>query len=157
MAMHCASIHRPARHWPKEQAAGALTLDFDERHRRRIRLTTDEGEDVLRDLPKAVAMAEVDGLLLHMVPVVVGDSEKCKAATDLLLTENGIYIQPINYPTVPRGTERLRITPTPWHEDALIDQLADALTDVWCQLALPLRGQPTQWRVYHAGRATDSC
>ena len=63
--MHCASIHRPAGHWPKEKAVGGLTLDFDARHRRRIRLTTDQGEEVLLDLPKAVAMAEGDGLLLE--------------------------------------------------------------------------------------------
>jgi urease accessory protein len=65
MTMRCASIHRPAGHWPKEKAAGALTLDFDARHRRRIRLTTDQGEDVLLDLPKAVAMADGDGLQLE--------------------------------------------------------------------------------------------
>jgi urease accessory protein len=59
-----ASVHRPAGHWPEEKAVGILTLDFDARHRRRIRLTTDHGEDVLLDLPKAVAMANGDGLQL---------------------------------------------------------------------------------------------
>jgi urease accessory protein len=65
MTTYCASIHRPAGLWPKEKAAGTLTLDFDERHRRRIRLTADQGEDVLLDLPKAVAMADGDGLQLE--------------------------------------------------------------------------------------------
>lgn len=64
MTIHSAAIHRPAGHWPKEAAAGSLTLDFDARHRRRIRLTADEGEDILLDLPKAVAMADGDGLQL---------------------------------------------------------------------------------------------
>lgn len=63
--MHSASIHRISGHWPKEKAAGTLTLDFDARHRRRIRLTADRGEDVLLDLPKAVAMADGDGLQLE--------------------------------------------------------------------------------------------
>jgi 5-aminolevulinate synthase len=74
----------------------------------------------------------------HIVPVMVADPELCKQASDILLERYGIYIQPINYPTVARGTERLRITPTPAHDVQLIQQLADAMVAVWQELNLPL-------------------
>jgi 5-aminolevulinate synthase len=78
----------------------------------------------------------------HIVPLFVGNPERCKQACDLLLQEHGIYIQPINYPTVAKGTERLRITPSPYHDDVLIDQLAEALVQVWQRLDLPLHAAP---------------
>jgi 5-aminolevulinate synthase len=82
----------------------------------------------------------------HIIPLFVGNSDLCKKASDRLMEVHGIYIQPINFPTVPRGTERLRVTATPAHGEDLIIHLKDALLEVWQTLNIPyatdFTGQP---------------
>jgi len=77
----------------------------------------------------------------HIVPILVGDPDLCKQASDRLLQVHGIYIQPINYPTVPRGTERLRVTPTPLHDDALVEGLKAALVETWTAIGIPFASE----------------
>jgi 5-aminolevulinate synthase len=115
-------------------AAGAsiehLKHSSDERiaHQRQAQLT----KDILTDAGLPVMATST-----HIVPLIVGDARLVKAASDLLLDKHGIYIQPINYPTVPKGTERLRITPTPLHTDEMIIALRHALVSVWASLEIP--------------------
>lgn len=109
---------------------------------RHLKASTAERQLQARQVAKTKAALARAGLpclptTTHIVPVMVGEAEACRAASDRLLARHGIYIQPINYPTVPRGAERLRITPTPLHTDAHIDALADALVEVWSALGLP--------------------
>ncbi|MES2442185.1 MAG: 5-aminolevulinate synthase [Pseudomonadota bacterium] len=75
----------------------------------------------------------------HIVPLMVGDPVKAKRISDILLAEYGVYVQPINYPTVPRGTERLRFTPGPTHDEAMMRELTGALVEIWGRLELELR------------------
>ena len=97
------------------------------RQRRNVRL--------LREKLDAIGLPHMDNDS-HIVPVMVGDAKKCKFISDLLLENYGVYVQPINYPTVPKGTERLRITPSPMHTDADLDHLVNALSELWSQCAL---------------------
>ncbi len=120
---------------PPSVAAGALASvryvrehnDLREKHQERAatlkRRFTEAGIPVMPSIT-------------HIVPVLVGDPVLCKQASDELLFKHGIYVQPINYPTVPRGTERLRFTPTPLHEDEHMDKLVEAMKQIWTQLGI---------------------
>ena len=120
---------------PPAVAAGAmasirhLKVSQTERTRHQERVRT------LRARLDAIGVPHYDNPS-HIVPVMVGDPVLCKQISDRLLEEFGVYVQPINYPTVPKGTERLRITPSPMHSDTDIDHLVDALGTIWSELSL---------------------
>jgi 5-aminolevulinate synthase len=120
---------------PPALAAGALA---SLRHLKARRSERERHQQRVALLKRRLAEAELPLMpsVSHIVPVLVGDAARCKAASDELLQRHHIYVQPINYPTVPRGTERLRLTPTPFHSEADIEALVIALREVWDRLIL---------------------
>ena len=103
-----------------------------------LRISHQERSNKLKQMLRDAGLPLMEASVTHVVPILIGDPIRCKQATDMLLEDYDIYIQPINYPTVPKGTERLRITPTPLHTDALMLDLVEALVEVWGRLELKL-------------------
>jgi 5-aminolevulinate synthase len=120
---------------PPAIAAGALASVRHLKAYEGERLRHQERAAKLKDMLAAAGIPIIPSES-HIVPVLVGDARRCKQASDELLAQHRIYIQPINYPTVPRGTERLRITPSPLHDDAMMEKLVAALTEIWDTLDL---------------------
>jgi 5-aminolevulinate synthase len=120
---------------PPALTAGALAAI---RHLKTSQIERDQHQERVTTVKTRLALAGLPVMLSqsHIVPVLIGDPVRCKAISDALLEQHRIYVQPINYPTVPRGTERLRITPTPWHTDSDIDALVKGLVEVCGTLTL---------------------
>jgi 5-aminolevulinate synthase len=120
---------------PPAVAAGAITSI---RHLKISALERRRHQDRVARVRRRLDAAGIPHLAnpSHIVPVMVGDPVLCKQISDILIEQHGIYIQPINYPTVPRGTERLRVTPSPLHSDQDIDHLIGALNEVWHTVGL---------------------
>jgi 5-aminolevulinate synthase len=125
---------------PPAQAAGALAS---------IRYLMESGKERAQhqaNVEQVRQMLWQEGITVmptetHILPLLIGDPQRCKQASDLLLKKYDIYVQPINFPTVPRGTERLRVTPSPMHDEAMMQHLVHSLVEVYKELGLPLHPQ----------------
>ena len=120
---------------PPSTAAGALRSVRYLKLTPQIREQHQERANTLKARFRKAGFPFIDGET-HIVPLMVGDPMKCKAISDALIERFGLYVQPINFPTVPRGTERLRFTPSPFHTDAMMDELMGALEEVWTEFNL---------------------
>ncbi|MCK4867783.1 MAG: 5-aminolevulinate synthase [Alphaproteobacteria bacterium] len=120
---------------PPAVAAGARASVRHVRNTQALRDRHQERSETLKNRLKEAGLPVMPSVC-HIVPLLVGDAALCKRASDLLLERHRIYVQPINYPTVPMGAERLRLTPCPLHDDAMMDRLVEALIDVWRDLSL---------------------
>ncbi|MFO0995359.1 MAG: 5-aminolevulinate synthase [Alphaproteobacteria bacterium] len=120
---------------PPAIAAGALASI---RHLKSSAVERERHQERAANLKSRLAAAGLPVMASesHIVPVLVGDPQRCKAVSDELLARHRIYVQPINFPTVPKGTERLRFTPSPFHTDEMMDALVGALAEIWDRLAL---------------------
>ena len=120
---------------PPSIAAAAIASIRVVKNNNSLRLELHERANKLKQLmlSKNLPIIKNDS---HIVPLLVKDSARCKEISDILLNEFLIYVQPINYPTVPRGTERLRFTPTPYHDDSKMEYLVDCLDQIWLELKL---------------------
>jgi len=130
---------------PPSTAAGALRSVRYLKQSGDVRTRHQDRTAALKARFRAADLPFIDGPT-HIVPLLIGDPVRCKAISDYLIEVHGLYVQPINYPTVPKGTERLRFTPSPFHTEAMMDELLQALLDAWSHfdMADTSQGQTTK-------------
>lgn len=121
---------------PPSTAAGALRSVRYLKQSDNVRARHQHRARALKARFREVGLPFIDGPT-HIVPLRIGDPVRCKAISDYLIEVHGLYVQPINYPTVPKGTERLRFTPSPFHTEAMMDELLQALLDAWSHFDMP--------------------